>query len=108
MRSGLYVLRGHEPVEVEHAKDWAMMFEGDIDRRRVAETEVGDFWVSTVFLGVDHNFCEAGPPLLFETMVFRVSDGTPRTSSSWRYSTWEQAEAGHAAAVALVTREAPS
>lgn len=29
-----------------------------------------DYWISTVFLGIDHSFGQ-GPPLVFETMVFR-------------------------------------
>lgn len=30
-----------------------------------------DYWVSTVFLGLNHNWDKEGPPHLFETMVFR-------------------------------------
>jgi hypothetical protein len=51
--------------------------------------------VSTVFLSLDHAFhvgTEKGPPLLFETMVFGLPDGAEYQD---RYSTWEEAEAGH-------------
>ena len=37
--------------------------------RKVAETEIDKLQVSTVFLGLNHNFGE-GPPILWETMVF--------------------------------------
>jgi hypothetical protein len=53
--------------------------------------------VSTVFLGVDHSFGE-GPPLIFETLVF----GGPLDQEMERYSTMEQALAGHEAMVERV------
>jgi hypothetical protein len=46
--------------------------------------------ISTVFLGLDHNFGQ-GPPLLFESMVFGGEDDGEMV----RYSTWEEAETGH-------------
>lgn len=49
--------------------EWAILFE-DFGYRRVAETEVGPYWVSTVWLGLDHRFGGDGPPIIFETMVF--------------------------------------
>jgi hypothetical protein len=75
----------------------------------VAFTQRGDVIVSTVFLGINHNFRERGPAVLFETMTFRgtmtvdiggvqreiaASDGE---REMWRYSTWDDALAGHAA-----------
>jgi hypothetical protein len=50
--------------------------------------------VSTVFTGLDHQWRD-GDPLLFETMIF----GGPLDQEQDRYSTWEQAERGHADAV---------
>jgi hypothetical protein len=47
--------------------------------------------VSTVFLGLDHSF-GGGPPVLFETMVFGMPDGSEYQD---RYHTWQEAEAGH-------------
>ena len=52
--------------------------------------------VSTVFLGLNHQFGD-GPPLIFETMIF--SPG-PLDQECWRYSTESEALVGHAAAVA--------
>jgi hypothetical protein len=59
------------------------------------------YWVSTVWLGLDHRFGD-GLPLIFETMVFPAKDGAV---TSWgeldsnRYSTEEEAVAGHNAMV---------
>ena len=57
--------------------------------------------VSTVFLGLDHQHFD-GPPLLFETMVFVGEHGDEME----RYSTWDEAVAGHDAMVAKVFRMA--
>lgn len=70
--------------------EWGRMF-SDEDEKRVAFTQVDDHvGVSTVWLGVDHQFGD-GPPLIFETMVF----GGPLDQEQERYSTEEQARAGH-------------
>lgn len=61
------------------------------DAWRVARTEVGDVVVSTVFLGIDHGYGDE-PLQLFETMTFPGED-------QWRYSTWDEAEHGHAQVV---------
>lgn len=64
-----------------------------MERRRVARTTVYDGCeVSTVFLQLDHRFTNSGEPIVFETMVF----GGPFDGDAERYSTWREAEAGHA------------
>jgi hypothetical protein len=80
--------------------DWAFWFE--THSRRVAETTVDDVWISTVFLGLDHSWGE-GPPLIFETMVF--GEHCALHGEMDRYTTWKQAEEGHAAMVARVVAE---
>jgi len=47
--------------------------------------------ISTVWLGLDHNFSGQGPPLIFETMVF----GGPFDEGQWRWSTEDEAQKGH-------------
>lgn len=59
--------------------------------RQIGDDAVGDVRVSTVFLGLDHNFRSSGDPILFETMVF----GGPLDSEQWRYATYAEAERGH-------------
>jgi hypothetical protein len=61
----------------------------------MAKDGVGDAHVSTVFLGIDHNFTGEGPPVLYETTVF----GGPEDDYQERYTSRELAEAGHRAVV---------
>jgi hypothetical protein len=61
--------------------------------KRVAETFCGFVRVSTVFLGIDHNFLGIGDPILFETMLFPLSENIMEYQD--RYSTWDEAVVGH-------------
>jgi hypothetical protein len=65
---------------------------GDDEYKRVAFDTIGECDVSTVWLGLDHNFRGEGPPIIFETMVF--GEG-PYADYQWRYSTEEEARRGH-------------
>lgn len=72
------------------------------DERRVDRTELPDgVWVSTVHLVLDHRHGDDGPPLIFETMVFEGE----HDQDCWRYSTEEEARAGHNAVVAWLKGE---
>ena len=91
MKPGYWILDGTTPVQVDDLTAWAIWFEGA--ERHVGYTKRLNVTVSTVFLGIDHNFGSEGDPVLFETMVFGGKhDGVCRRSS-----TWEQAEAQHKA-----------
>jgi len=58
-----------------------------------------DITVSTVFLGLDHNFNNVHEePILFETMVF----GGELNEEQWRWMTKEKAKAGHNLVVQMV------
>jgi hypothetical protein len=70
----------------------------DNDTRRVAFTEMGNIEISTVWLGLDHNFWCSGSPLIFETMVF----GGEYNNWQQRYCTEEQAKVGHNQVVAAL------
>lgn len=71
--------------------EWAKKFE-DREYRKVGYTKLTNtVLVSTVWLGLDHDFLEEGAPIIFETMVF--VDGT--CTDQKRYSTLEQAKEGH-------------
>lgn len=84
-----YILDGKKLVKCEDFLTWARWFE--TADRRVAVEQHDDVKVSTVFLGIDHSF-GVEKPLLFETMVF---GGQYDNHQKW-YSTWEEAEKGHA------------
>ena len=97
-----YIEENGNPVpcaDVLAASKW-LYGPGGEERRRVRETKIGDdnVWVSTVFLGLDHNYF-GGRPLLYETMIF----GGPHDLYQSRYSTKEEAIAGHDEAVLLAT-----
>jgi len=93
--SGLYILNGKEPVMVNDVIEWAKGFE--INNRIVKQDYIGEIFVSTVFLGIDHSYGDE-PPLLFETMIF---GGVPDQYQE-RYSTWDEAEEGHKRAIKFV------
>ena len=90
-----YILNGKLAVPTD-LMTWGKWLQEAKEERIVAKDERDGVRVSTVFLGLDHNFGE-GPPLLFETMIF----GGEHDQWQDRYTTWEQAEAGHKAAVAV-------
>ncbi len=48
--------------------EWAAWFQKS-PNRIVKKEHIGESQVSTIFLGIDHNYAD-GPPLLWETMVF--------------------------------------
>lgn len=69
-----------------------------IDKRVALDTLPGGIVVSTVWLGIDHNYF-GGAPLIFETMVFPgAGDFTDLDCD--RYVNEKQAIEGHAAMVA--------
>jgi len=92
-----YILNGHEPVPEPDIRAWAKWFEEPANRV-VKQDHIGETFVSTVFLGIDHNWL-GGTPILFETMIF---DSPLEIESQWRYHTWDEAEAGHQKVTELV------
>jgi hypothetical protein len=99
MSGGKYILDASGvPLRCDDLTVWARFM--GMERRRVAIDRVNGAEVSTVFLGIDHSFGSGGP-LLFETMIF----GGEHDQWCDRYSTRQEAFAGHAAAVAMVRGE---
>lgn len=96
------------PITTE---EWGRLKDDD-EYYRIGLDTVGSYTVSTVWLGLDHQFMEGGPPLIFETMVF--------TNTAWnadrseedheslldldcvRYSTEHEARVGHADMCTLI------
>lgn len=93
-----YVLKDHKPIKCKDKdiEEWEVFYE-NIDNRLVAKYEKYGIYVSTVFLGIDHNMFLDGPPIFFETMIF----GGKYDRYQERYSTWEEAEEGHKRALAI-------
>jgi hypothetical protein len=74
--------------------EWCILWAGD---RHVAFDRVDDVAISTVWLGLDHNFGFGDSPLIYETMIF----GGEHDEETWRYPNRDAALAGHDQAVAL-------
>lgn len=108
---GMYVLDEQgEPVPEPDTVQWGQWLEATTETRArtLAETTVGPYWVSTVFLALDHSF-GGGPPVLWETMIFGAweefqlpSGGRKKCRKDIdqiRYTSKAEALAGHAEAV---------
>lgn len=95
--SKYYILDGQKVVGTNDLYKWANWFESS--DRQVDRTRIDDKMVSTVFLGIDHNFWIGGRLLIFETMVFGDSGEDIYMD---RHSLWADAVAGHAKAVSWV------
>ncbi len=95
--SDKYILINKKPVKEKDLLTWARRFEKA--NRQVAydvfPSNNENIRVSTVFLGIDHNFSGTGKPILFETMIF----GGKHDGYQERYSTWKEAVKGHTKAL---------
>ncbi len=90
------ILDGTKVVETEDLSEWGTWMQ--TGNRRVDKTILPNgIVVSTVFLGMDHQF-DGGKPLWFETMISIPSD-FPEDYDMDRYETWEESEAGHKAMI---------
>jgi len=105
MAYGTYILDENNVPVPATTLELGAWLERDCTRKIVKQTTLDDGrWVSTVFLGLDHQYGD-GPPLLFETMIFAVpeKDESIYKNDEYceRYSTWEAAEQGHEKACLL-------
>ena len=112
--SDQYILtEDHRVVPERDLFTWARWMEKA--ERRVGYDMIGPFRVSTVFLGLDHDFVpsnHAREPLIFETMIFDHSREEHAFGRSYhaafdfqrRYRTWDAAKSGHDYAVKLAKR----
>lgn len=114
-RPDMYLLAadGETPVPVTDAVAWA--------RRRTTESgafseygRVGNWFgvnaanervqVSTIFLGMDHDWTFRGPPVLWETMLFGCAEGSKLDQYCVRYTSAKAAKRGHHWYVWLMTQ----
>lgn len=96
--NGRYILdeRGN-PVPCDDLITWAQWFENAENRIVLRDDLPNGVSVSTVFLGMDHNFNMVGTPVLWETMIF----GGQHDQYQERYESRDAAIEGHARALAL-------
>jgi hypothetical protein len=94
---GHYILSDDgEPVPEPDLMKWARWFE-TTRFWRLAFDQISEYVVvSTIFLGLDHRFGGDGPPILWETMVFKNGEAQDMI----RYSSRAAAMEGHEKLVA--------
>lgn len=115
MKQEKYILdENGEPKEEPDLMTWARWFETAREERIVARTDLKDVYVSTVFMGLDHNFGLGNKPILWETIVFENKPTTEtimgntftfhKTVDGYgeRYHTKGEAIAGHMLIVAKI------
>jgi len=98
MKNMYYILDEFgNPVEESDIIKWGEWFSKNNHRRTIRKTRIGDdaILVSTVFLGINHNFIMEGEPLIFETMVFCKNELNPMHNYQLRYSNSVSAVSGH-------------
>lgn len=100
--SNNYILIGKTPKKASNVVEWGRWFEANDKNRVVGIDILNNVRVSTVFLGIDHNFSPRATgnsePILFETMIF----GGKHDQYQRRYSTWAEAEIGHKKALEMI------
>ena len=90
-----YDRKGKKITQEKWLKLWK-----DPANKVVKQDIIGDKIVSTVWLGLDHNFEPDGKPLIFETMIFGAFDGGDGTEEFCRrYPNEFMALEGHAFAI---------
>lgn len=85
--------------------EWSEQFEEmwRKDERHVSSDIINDKYISTVWLGINHNHF-GGVPLLFETMIFDSSDSNGNDIYMKRHTTWDEAVKGHQKAIEWVKK----
>lgn len=91
-----FILEGKIPVKCDDIIQWGMQMENQ--NRIVAQAHFSNYFVSTVFLGIDHAYYKSKNPILFETMIFNFFE------YEWqdRYESWDEAVEGHKIACRIV------
>ena len=95
----------NEPVKV-NVHEAAQWMEDNSTRKQIGFDELTDYnghevRVSTVFLGLDHSW-RSDKPVLWETMIF---GGKHDQAYQERYSSYEDAIAGHQRAINFITKK---
>lgn len=86
-----YIMDSDHKIKPASLEEWVRWFE--LDDKVVKQEYVGPYFISTVFLGLNHRFTGDGPPILFETMVFRDNESDIDMA---RCCTYKQALKQHA------------
>lgn len=107
----MYYKRNGEPYSdgIKGSMEWGADFKNPAIKLVKQETLPNGLFVSTVWLGIDHNHYEDdGQPIIFETMVFQKGDEEEKLGEEVfcdRYSTEAEALEGHKAVVERFSKE---
>lgn len=99
-----YKLDENKNVVPSSLEEWANFIEGRLptNYKHVGRDVINGHTVSTVFIGLCHNFNPySRTPIVFETMVF---DNDMKGIYQERYCTWQEAIDGHERAVEWVKK----
>ena len=95
-----YILNENNKPVAATANDSSLWMENNPEKKAVKQDHIGDVFVSTVFLGLDHSF-QSNTPILWETMIF----GGEHDQYQERYTSYEDALEGHQTALNLVNNK---
>lgn len=96
-----YILdENNKPVKATSIMEAADWMENNPERKAVKQENIGDIFISTVFLGLDHAW-NSDVPVLWETMIF----GGEHDQYQERYTSHEDALEGHELALTLITKK---
>jgi hypothetical protein len=90
----------NKPIAAASVIEAAKWLDENLERKVVKQDYIGDIFVSTVFLGLDHAW-NSDIPVLWETMIF----GGEHDQYQERYTSHEDALEGHKTALTLITKE---
>lgn len=90
---------------IEEAKQGRFLINADI--WNPLKDDIDGFHISTVFLGLDHQFMDGGRPILWETMIFDRREIKENYLEDYcdRYTSGDEARAGHETAKAWVREQ---
>jgi hypothetical protein len=95
-----YILdKDNKPVE-SNTNEYVKWSSRNPKKRIVKQETIGNTYISTVFLGLDHSF-RGKIPVLWETMMF---GGQYDQNYQERYSSYEDAVKGHQKAINFIKK----
>ena len=100
----LLIYKNNKEVKKMDLEKYGFRKDFDYNNRFDLKSKVGKYTISTVDLGMNHQFIEDFPPLYYETMIFNWKDteDNPFEFYQERYRTEKEAKEGHKKAIKYV------
>jgi hypothetical protein len=97
-----YILDENKNAVPTTSIEWAKFLHQKKNERIVAKSNVGDYTISTVFIGLNHNWDDYDDKAhIFETMIFDHNHDDIYCS---RTDTWKEAEKEHQNAINWINK----